>query len=128
VRLATVGLSYAQAGVLVRLFGAPAATMSQSEMIEALAVSRASGTLLLGQLEARGLIVRTPDPGDARRLMVMLTESGRQVEQPVRQVFHDVEMLIRRSLRPGEVEAWFDVLSRMFETARRLRESGGADT
>lgn len=124
-RLATVGLSYAQAAVLVRLCGAPAATMAQSDMIEALAVSRASGTLLLGQLEARGLIVRTPDPGDARRLLVMLSETGRQVEEPVRQVFQEVEALIRRSLRPDEVETWFGVLSRMFEEARRLRRAAG---
>lgn len=122
-RLATIGLSYAQAVVLVRLCSAPAATMSQSDMIDALAVSRASGTLLLGQLEARGLIVRTPDPGDARRLLIMLSETGRQVEQPVRQVFQEVEALIRRSLHPDEVETWFGVLSRMFEEARRLRDS-----
>lgn len=121
IRLGAYGLTYAQAVVLVRLCNAPAATMSQSDMIDALAVSRASGTLLLGQLEALGLIVRAPDPGDARRLLVMLSESGRRLEQPVRAVFDEVEALVRGSLSADEVRTWFAILGRMFDEIRRLR-------
>ncbi len=123
-RLAPYGLSYAQAVVLLRLGGAPAATMSQTDMIEALAVSRASGTLLLGQLEAKGLVARTPDPGDARRLLVMLSEAGRELERPARRVFDEVEALVGSSLAADERKAWSGILGRMLEEARRMRTAG----
>src|SRR5205807_1482673 len=63
-RLTALGISYAQAVVLVRLYRSPTGILSQSDMIESLAVSRASGTLVLGQLQTSELIVRNADPGD----------------------------------------------------------------
>ncbi len=120
-RLASLGISYAQAIVLVRLYRSPSGSLAQSDMIESLAVSRASGTLVLSQLEARGLISRNSDPSDARRLQINLTAAGRELEQPVYEVLEEVETAIRRSLDPKEVEMSFDVLRRIFEDVRRLR-------
>jgi DNA-binding MarR family transcriptional regulator len=122
-RLSALGISYAQASVLVRLFHSPAGQMAQSEMIDSLAVSRASGTLVLSQLEARSLIGRTADPGDARRLLISLTDAGRNLEQPVYDAFEEVETVIRRSLTSDEVAASFDVLRRIFDDVRRHRDS-----
>jgi DNA-binding MarR family transcriptional regulator len=120
VRLFALGVSYAQAAVLVRLYRS-AAGVAQTDLIESLAVGRASGTLLLGQLEARGLISRTADPADARRLLVELTDYGRELERPVHEVFDEVESVIRRSLGPDEVAAAFDTMRRMFDDVRHLR-------
>lgn len=120
-RLASLGISYAQAIVLVRLYRSQSGSLAQSDMIESLAVSRASGTLVLSQLEARGLISRNSDPSDARRLQIHLTTAGRELEQPIYEVFDEVETAIRRSLDPREVELSFDVLRRIFEDVRRLR-------
>lgn len=120
-RLASLGISYAQAIVLVRLYRSQSGSLAQSDMIESLAVSRASGTLVLSQLEARGLISRNSDPSDARRLQINLTAAGRELEQPVYEVLEEVETAIRRSLDPKEVEMSFDVLRRIFEDVRRLR-------
>lgn len=120
-RLATLGISYAQAIVLVRLYRSQTGSLAQSDMIESLAVSRASGTLVLSQLEARGLISRNADPSDARRLQINLTDAGRELEQPVHEVFEEVETAIRSSLEAGEVDLSFDVLRRIFEDVRRLR-------
>ncbi len=119
--LAAVGISYAQAVALVRLYRSASGSLPQTDMIESLAVSRASGTLVLSQLEARGLISRNSDPTDARRLVISLTDSGRELERPVHRIFEEVEAVIRRSLRPNEVTASFDVLRRMFEDVRRNR-------
>jgi DNA-binding MarR family transcriptional regulator len=120
-RLATLGISYAQAIVLVRLYRSQTGSLAQSDMIESLAVSRASGTLVLSQLEARGLISRNSDPSDARRLQINLTDAGRDLEEPVHEVFEEVETAIRRSLEAGEVDLSFDVLRRIFDDVRRLR-------
>jgi DNA-binding MarR family transcriptional regulator len=123
IRLSALGVSYAQAVVLVRLYRSTSGTLSQSDMIESLAVSRASGTLVLSELEARGLLTRTADPTDARRLVIALSDAGRALEQPVHDVLEEVEAVIRRSLEPTEVTATFDIMRRMFDDIRLHRRT-----
>jgi DNA-binding MarR family transcriptional regulator len=122
-RLAPLGISYAQAIVLVGLYRSPAGSVPQTDMIEALAVSRASGTLVLSQLEARGLVGRTADPADARRLVITLTDAGRELEGQVYEAFQAVETVIRRSLNAPEVTATLDAVRRMFDDIRRHRHT-----
>jgi MarR family transcriptional regulator, organic hydroperoxide resistance regulator len=122
-RLSALRISYAQAIVLVKLYRSGTGSLPQSDMIEALAVSRASGTLVLSQLEARGLISRTADPADARRLVVALTDAGRDLEVPVHGAFEEVESVIRRSLDPVEVTAALDTMRRMFDDIRHHRHT-----
>jgi DNA-binding MarR family transcriptional regulator len=122
-RLAPLGVSYAQAIVLVGLYRSAAGSVTQTDMIESLAVSRASGTLVLSQLETRGLVSRSADPGDARRLVITLTDAGRALEQPVYEAFQAVESVIRRSLQPPEVHATLDAVRRMFDDIRRHRHT-----
>jgi DNA-binding MarR family transcriptional regulator len=123
IKLSPLGISYAQAVVLVRLYRSVTGTLPQTDMIESLAVSRASGTLVLSQLEARGLVRRTADPGDARRLIIELTDTGRALELPVHAVMEEVESVIRRSLDPAEVAGSFDVIRRMFDDIKRYRQT-----
>lgn len=123
IRLSALGISYAQAVVLVRLYRSASGSLPQSDMIDSLAVSRASGTLVLSQLEARGLVSRAADPGDARRLVIELTEAGRDLEEPVHAVFQEVESVIRRSLAPAEVASSFDIVRRMFDDIRHYRRT-----
>lgn len=51
--------------------------MTPGELAKACQVSSARIAKVLGQLEEKGWIVRTPDPDDGRRTLVSLTESGR---------------------------------------------------
>lgn len=90
-RLASLGLTFAEAVAMVRLWQAPEGTLGQSELIEKLAVSRASGSLVLSELEANGFIIRSIDPTDARRQVVVLSEKGRHVESAVHTEFEAVE-------------------------------------
>jgi DNA-binding MarR family transcriptional regulator len=48
------------------------------------AVTAPTMTRVLAGLDERGLIVRTPDPGDARSVRVSLSEQGRTVLEDVR--------------------------------------------
>lgn len=120
-RLGPLGVSYAQAVVLVRLYRSPEGSVTQTDMIDSLALSRASGTLVLSQLEARGLISRSHDPSDARRQIISLTETSKVIEQRVHDSFEAVENVVRRSLEPAEVEAAFSILGRMLSDVRRHR-------
>jgi DNA-binding MarR family transcriptional regulator len=122
-KLAPLGISYAQAVVLVRLYQAPGGSLTQTEIIDSLALSRASGTLVLGQLEAHGLINRIHDRADARKLIISLTEASEEIEQDVHRCFHDVEQIVRRSLTGEEAETAFSVLQRMFDDILRHRNT-----
>jgi DNA-binding MarR family transcriptional regulator len=118
--LARLGVSYAQAVVLVRLWRR-GGEMSQTEMIQSLALSRASGTLVLNELTQRGLIERRPDQDDARRLVVHLTRAGYELEPAVLEVFEHVEAVIRGPLDDEEVEHAFRVLTAVQDAMQRDR-------
>jgi len=53
--------------------------LSPTTIAERLLVTTASMTSLLDTLERRGLLTRLPDPDDRRRLLVSLTDQGRQI-------------------------------------------------
>lgn len=123
-RLTPLKISYAQAVALVRLYRSPDGSVPQSDMIDSLALSRASGTMVLSQLEAHRLITRSPDPADARRLIISLTDASEQIEQQVHACFEEVENIVCRSLEPDEVEAMFSMLGRMLDDVRKYRTTG----
>jgi DNA-binding MarR family transcriptional regulator len=72
------GLSAAGAQALGIIEGAGEPT-SPTLIAERLIVSTAAVTSLLDTLERRGLIVRTPDQGDRRRVLVSLTDDARDL-------------------------------------------------
>jgi DNA-binding MarR family transcriptional regulator len=51
--------------------------LSPTTIAERLIVTTASVTSLVDTLERRGLVSRTPDPDDRRRVLVALTDEGR---------------------------------------------------
>jgi DNA-binding MarR family transcriptional regulator len=51
---------------------------SQSELSSRTAIYRSDLVAVLNELTAQGLVDRGPDPGDRRRNVVTLTETGRQ--------------------------------------------------
>ena len=89
--LGDLDLTFAQAVALVRLWRTGSGTLPQSDLIESLAVSRASGSQVLAELERRGLVERNPHPADARRQIVHLTNAGRELEHQVFELFDRAE-------------------------------------
>ena len=55
--------------------------ISQQELARKLLVGRSNMSMLLPQLEKRGLIERRPDPRDKRVLRLHLTETGKAVTE-----------------------------------------------
>ena len=103
VQLSRLGLTFAQAIVLVRLWQSADGNLPQSELIEMLVLSRASGSLVLKELEDQGFIIRSTDPVDARRLLVELTPRGEQIESDVHAAFEEVES---RLFHPVGSDTW----------------------
>lgn len=77
VRLAPVDLKPAQLDVLMNLYRHPG--MSQHDLARRLLVGRSNITMLLPQLEKRGLLRRQGDEKDKRILRLTLTEAGEEL-------------------------------------------------
>ncbi|HVV19721.1 MAG TPA: MarR family transcriptional regulator [Pseudonocardiaceae bacterium] len=73
-------LTFAQASVLARLSGNDGLTVSDLATIEG--VRHQSMTAIVSPLVGLGLVERRPDPGDGRRLLIVLTAEGlRRVDE-----------------------------------------------
>jgi DNA-binding MarR family transcriptional regulator len=115
-------LTHAQAVALVRLWRSPEGSMPQANLIRSLAVSRATGTQLLHDLERRGLVMREPDTGDARRHVVALTNDGIALEAEVLSVFDQVETEIVGSVPDAD---WQHLAGGLIAMTDRARQSKG---
>ena len=73
-RLAPLGLSPAQVGILWNLASHP--DMTQRSMADLLGAYPSRLVLLLDELEKKGLLERRPDPKDRRSHALRLTEAG----------------------------------------------------
>jgi DNA-binding MarR family transcriptional regulator len=63
--------------VLVQLAEAPGRRLRMSELAEAVLLSRSGLTRLVDRLQKDGMVVREPDPLDARGMFTVLTTAGR---------------------------------------------------
>ena len=121
-QLASLDLSYAETAALVRLWRRDGC-MPQSEMIQSLALGRASCTLVLNKLEQQGLIERQQDSRDTRRVIVLLTRAGRDLEEPVLEALERVESVILAPLSKEDVETTLRVLHLIRDAMQRERRS-----
>lgn len=74
-QLKSLDLKTPHLDIMVNLVRTPG--MSQQDLARKLFVGRSNMTMLLPQLEKRGLVERRPDPDDKRVLRLFLTEEGR---------------------------------------------------
>jgi DNA-binding MarR family transcriptional regulator len=70
-----VGLSFSRVRALVKLQPAP---MTMRDLATALGIDRPYATLVIDELEGRGLVARTVHPEDRRHRLVGLTPAGQE--------------------------------------------------
>jgi len=99
--LAPFDLSPATGLVLSILADAEAPT-SPNQIADHLIISRASVTSLLDSLEKRGFVKRQPHLSDRRKLLVELTETGRQVADQFRPIVHQHQKVWLKALNENE--------------------------
>ena len=87
--LAKLNLHVGQEMFLLRLWEEDGITLS--EMAEGLCVQQATVSRMLRRIENAGLVTRRKDAEDQRISRVYLTEEGRNLLQPVEQVWTEVE-------------------------------------
>jgi DNA-binding MarR family transcriptional regulator len=84
--------------VLITLDNAPAHAMRMTDLAEATMLSSGGITRLVGRLEDRGFILRSPDPDDARAFRATLTPDGEKKLADAR-VTHDA--VLNRLIAPN---------------------------
>ncbi|MEV4194109.1 MarR family winged helix-turn-helix transcriptional regulator [Streptomyces toxytricini] len=80
-RLAALGVTTGQLPTLLALYAADGQT--QSELARRTGVEQPTMAVNLRRMERDGLITRTPDPADARRALVHLTDRARTIQTDV---------------------------------------------
>lgn len=94
--------------------------LSAGDVARGISVSQATITGVLDRLERRGLVTRTRDPEDRRRVVIELTETGREVvatsPPPLHERFvlrlaelpeaerHEIDRVLRRIVQMMEAE------------------------
>jgi DNA-binding MarR family transcriptional regulator len=76
--------------------------MTQSELADVLGVEAATVTKVLHRMEAAGLIERRQDSGDARVSRVYLMPKSRQLIEPLRRLWAEVEQKTMKGLSEPE--------------------------
>jgi len=69
-------ISVSEFDVLITLDNAPGHQLRMTDLAEAVMFSSGGLTRLIGRLEQRALVVRAPDPADARGSLAVLTDDG----------------------------------------------------
>jgi DNA-binding MarR family transcriptional regulator len=80
---ATLGMSFVRVKALRQLARDP---MTMGELAEELSIDAPYATLVVDDLEERGLVERRPDPGDRRRKIVAVTTDGLRIAQAAQRI------------------------------------------
>jgi DNA-binding MarR family transcriptional regulator len=85
------GLTFASYEALTLLSFARSGRLPLGKMGERLMVHPTSVTNTIDRLQAGGLVLRVPDPGDRRRVLAEITERGREVASAATDVLNGID-------------------------------------
>lgn len=119
--LAELGLTYPQYVTMLALWGSPDEARTVGRLGAQLQMDNGTLTPLLKRLERDGLVTRSRDTEDERRVHVRLTERGRALRERARPVPHAVGSRLGMSI--DEARTLKEQLERLVATL----DAGGAD-
>ena len=95
--------------------------LTQAELSRRVGIEMASSTAILDSLEAAGLITRTRNADDRRKINVFLTPAGAALEKPLMACAAKANRRARRGLTDAELASVFTHVGRIIENLRALR-------
>ncbi len=110
-RLKGTGVSPAQFVALAHLIAL--GPLTQTELVERLSITKATGVRLIDRMERDGWLVRKPDPADGRVKRLVLTQKATQVWEKVSQAGRALLEQAYRGVHPAEIETVKRVLERV---------------
>ena len=106
---AALDLGPARVEVLIKLVDGP---MTLREIARAAEIDPPAATVGVDQLEARGLVHRTPHPDDNRRKFVHLTDAGRDAAQRGQAILNEPPLALT-NLDPDDLARLDEILTRL---------------
>jgi DNA-binding MarR family transcriptional regulator len=94
-----------------------------TELAERLGVTKQAALKVVDEMEARGLVERTPAPGDRRAKVLRLTPRGEAVRRRALATSEQIEAELRADLGDADVDAARRVLLRFIERHGRLEDA-----
>jgi DNA-binding MarR family transcriptional regulator len=98
--------------------------LDQSGLAARLGIDRNNASLLVEQLEAKGLLSRRVNGADRRARLLRLTPRGEKLRARVQPVTHAGQQRLLSVLEPAERELLLDMLVRVIEGNRPLARPG----
>lgn len=114
--LQPLDLKIAQLDMLMNLYRHPG--MSQHDLARRLLVGRSNITMLLPQLESRGLVTRENDAKDKRVMRLTLTESGEALLMEALQVYTTLIERVMAQSTPAECDRMGAMMLRITEAMK----------
>ncbi|MBV9594035.1 MAG: MarR family transcriptional regulator, partial [Actinobacteria bacterium] len=106
------GLSFGRTRALRRLADGP---LSMGALADELGTDAPYVTLIVDDLEARGLLLRAPDDRDRRRKVVTLTPLGRRAARTAARILAEPPAALR-ALAPGDLDVLAGLLAPLDRT------------
>ena len=88
---------------------------SQADLGRDTGIDRSDVTQVLGDLEARGLVERAPDPDHKRRKIVTLTPAGLAELERLDRIIEDVQKAVLAPLPAAQQREFLSLLRRLLE-------------
>ena len=97
--------------------------LEPSVIAERLIITSGSMTSMLDTLERRGLVRRTPHPGDRRKLLVDVTDEARAILDELLPSLHDRERtLMEAALTKDEQRRLLEIVAKVQSVAREMAD------
>ena len=100
-------------GLVLSLLADSELPLAPNEIADRLIITRATVTGLLDTLERWDYVERTPHPTDRRKLLIQITDEGRQVAHDFRPVVHRHQQQWFDVLDEAEKQQLIDILHRL---------------
>jgi DNA-binding MarR family transcriptional regulator len=120
-----MSLTEAEAHVLMHLQETGQASLA--ELQDQLGMRASTLTGIADRLERRGYATRSINPDDRRSLLVVLTQSGREIAVAVVQTLMGIEAAVASLVSPEDVSGFLAVMSASCRVARKEVEHADAD-
>lgn len=101
--------------------------MSQDTLGEHLCMNKSSVTRHLAYLEQNGYIERKPSTEDKRQMLVYPTEKMLEIHAEVAQIAKQWNAHLCESITEEEMNAFMDVLDKIYVKAKQISQTGGGD-
>lgn len=95
-----------------------------SQLAETLHLDSSTVTGILSRLQDKGLIIRSFNTGDRRKVIVHLTDEGRALEKPVSEIIERLNHELTDGISEADMEVFHMVIGTITENAEKLNKSG----